>query len=290
MSNFEQAWRAHEAIPVLATVGPRGQLNGEALSLKAREGHVYIVRIEGRTLTTLTGGTTDVIYIGQGTGSRVHQLWSVGHSLSQRLAWTGWAHRGATVTVRVEARADHTPELTEVELLNAFLWEHGQPPALNSRHEGWLPARLLEAAGRCLRDLHGPAVIWPDEARNGPPRQAATYTAVDLYRGASGPWLGSLRWLWPTAWSGVVAPGTGWPEGAFVMVASPTNRQGWEALSDGLFHRVVHPGSVRLGDPSFPGERLALREVVEAIAKEAGALLTNGGVDVARASVPRSQG
>lgn len=265
MSSFESMWQGTKH-DVVCTVED-GYLKGPPLPQADPDGHVYVIRLIGRTLTTVTGRTTDVLYIGQGTGGRVHQLWNGQHSLWNRLGWAGWAHRGAPLQVRVEVRADPRPELAEVALLNAFLWEHGQAPALNSKHEGWLPSRLLTAAARTL-----PRVTVLDGPRRGPRGQVPAFTTVDLYGDpgdAAWLWLGSLRWLWPRAWLKREPPVTPWREGAFVLVADPADTSGWEPDGGGWWQRVLHPGSVRLGDPTEPGELPALAEVVDTVAAEA---------------------
>jgi hypothetical protein len=274
MNGFEALWQAplHSVVCEVRA----GTLSGPSLGPVDSKGHVYVMRLVGSTLTTLTGRSTDVLYIGQGTKDRVHQLWNGQHSVCKRLAWAEWAHRGAPLRVRVEVRADERPELTEVALLNAFLWEHGQAPALNSKHEGWLPSRLLTAAARAL-----PPVTFIDRPRNGPRGQAPSFTTVDLY-GEPGDarwhWLGSLRWLWPKAWVTGEPPVSPWREGAFVFVTKQAKTPGWEPDGGGLWQRVVHTGSVRLGDPTEPGELPVLAELVDAMAAEAERWLPSEGV------------
>lgn len=269
MKGFEDVWaRRGEPVGVESPV-EGGRLTGPAHPLDARDGHVYVIRLVGRPLTTING-TTDVLYIGQGTGGRVHQLWHGQHSACKRLAWAGWARRGAELRVRVEARADARPELTEVELLNAFLWEHGQAPVLNNKHEGWLPSRILTAAARGLREADGVRVRFTTEARNGPSGQPAAFTTVDLYGEpadtASWHWLGSLRWCWPTAWCAGDATAHG-PGGTFVLVTRPDDpgADGWVPLGERYHQRELHPGSVRLGDPTSPGELPDLAALVVAL-------------------------
>jgi hypothetical protein len=265
MSAFETMWRG--ASPGLETTVEAGKLTGSERPDADPNGHIYVIRLVGRTLTTLTGGSTDVLYIGQGTGSRVHQLWSGQHSVCKRLAWAGWAQRGDPLRVGVEVQPAKNPELREVELLNAFLWEHGQMPVLNGKHEGWLPSRVLQAVARDLK-------LSACKPYNGPRRpepRGSTFTGVDLY-GAPSPdkawhWRGSLLWLWPVDWMDPAAHEVlpGFRPGAFVLIACrPVELSGWHAIPAPLQGprgwlqgatparaKVLHPGVPGLGHPEL---------------------------------------
>lgn len=277
-TGFEQAWlRGGATERVEASVGLDGKLGKAEPSVEAAKGgHVYVIRLAARSLTTVAGGSTDVLYVGQGDKGRVLQLWRGQHSACKRLAWAGWAQPSQPLGVVVEVQPAAEPELREVELLNAFLWEHGQMPALNSRHEGWLPSRVLKAvAGR----LETKGVVKTSTAPYNGPRDrdkdvGATFTAVDLYgdppAGKAWHWRGSLLWVWPEEWwipdaSRVAEPFRG---GAFVLVACPPaghgddwkeipealkGRRGWLAAAVPSRALELHPGTKALGHPSLGG-------------------------------------
>ncbi|MBL8617080.1 MAG: hypothetical protein JNM72_15830 [Deltaproteobacteria bacterium] len=244
--DFEKSWGTGDEQrlggPYLASVAVIGHLTGTPQPPNPSGGHVYVVRRVGPPLTTLSGRPTDVIYIGQGIGGRVTQLWSGGHSIHTKLKWARAAHHRATgeklhVTVDVQ-RADR-PELREVELLNAFLWEHGQMPALNGRHEGWLPRRVLSAVAAEVMRESSSQVKQVTKAEDGPRTRlaglSALYTAVHFYgtpsQGKSWRWRGSLLWVFPEDWrdDDTKAALKGEFNGEFVLLGRPDTPEpkGW---------------------------------------------------------------
>jgi hypothetical protein len=216
---------------VEAMVTLSGALDGSA-PRPPIDGHVYAISLMGEPISTVTGLATNVVYIGQGTGGRVRHLWSGDHSVCKSLAWAAcaaWAKGRRRLRVRVEIEVSDSPELREVELLNAFLWAHGQMPVFNGRHEGWLPRRLLNAIARRLQDAD-PSLAFPSDVHNGPrlrlSNRTSTFTAVDIYgvppEGSAWSWRGSLLWTWPSEWVDDVSRGAmtdPWGPGLFVLIA-----------------------------------------------------------------------
>lgn len=232
-AGFERAWGSKPTKGTYrATVNAGGVLEGNAPA-GPDTAHVYVIRLADRRMTTATGRDTNVLYIGQGGPGRVNALWSGQHSACKRLAWTQAAHRD-DLTVFVEVQAADDAPLREVELLNAFLLEHGQMPALNSRHEGWLPARLLKALAAKLPSLQATDVYHGPRDRDL--GRGACFTAIDLYDktppdGKPWSWRGTLLWVWPEAWQGEVNAGLSCGEvkpSAILLIGRPkTGEKDW---------------------------------------------------------------
>lgn len=238
-AGFERAWGSEPTEATYrATVNVSGLLSGSKRSEETKP-HVYVIRLADRRMTTATGRDTNVLYIGQGGPGRVNQLWGGHHSACKRLRWTRAAH-GADFTVFVEVQEAKDAPLREVELLNAFLLEHGQMPALNSRHEGWLPARLLKAlVGAVEQPLVSTDVYsGPRTRKEG---EGPSFTAIDLYdtkppEGKAWSWRGTLVWLWPDTWLPEgAASRDGFEEESFLLVGCPAEgTSGWVPVPDRL--------------------------------------------------------